>query len=53
MKQLKENVKLKKWQLLRYRSKLEQADLSSKEIVAVGKKAFWGNRYLEEVILPS
>lgn len=53
MKQIKETVRIKRWQLLRYRSDSETAELSERDFVAVGKRAFAKNRYLEEVFLPS
>lgn len=50
---MKEKVNVKKWQLLRWRSKRECADLSAVDFVAVGRRAFYKNRTLEQVTLPA
>ena len=47
------NMKIQKWQLLRWKSREEIADLRDRDFVAVGKKAFRGQWRLEEVYLPS
>lgn len=50
---MKETVKIKKWQLIRYASKKEVVDLSDTEFISVGKRAFWRRDRLEELTLPS
>ena len=47
-----EKVKIRRWQLLRWRGKKELADLRQAEFVAVGKRAFAGQECLEEVLMP-
>lgn len=47
-----ERVKLRRWQLLRWRVGKEVADLRGAEVVAVGKRAFAGQVRLEEVLMP-
>ena len=47
-----EKVKIRRWQLLRWRGKKELADLRQAEFVAVGKRAFAGQELLEEVLMP-
>ncbi len=49
---MKQTLKIKKWQLLRYRSQDRVADLSDAEFLTVGKRAFC-SMPMERVILPS
>ena len=49
---MKQGSIIKKWQLIKWRSKEERADLTESEFVAVGKRAFYKKHRLEEVILP-
>ena len=44
---------VKKWQLLRWRAKEEAVDLREADFVAVGKRAFYKNRVMESVELPT
>ena len=48
---MKEIVKIKKWQLLRYRSKEIHADLTASDFVTVGKRALAKSR-AESLMLP-
>ena len=48
---MKEIVKIKKWQLLRYRSAAIHADLTASDFVTVGKRAFFKSR-AESLTLP-
>ena len=50
---MKETVKIKKWQLIRYSSQKEVVDLTGEVFVSVGKRAFWRRGRLEELILPN
>ena len=45
-------VKIRRWQLLRWRCHREVADLREAEVVAVGKRAFVDQAELEEVLFP-
>ena len=47
----KEILKIKKWQLTRYRGAAIHADLSASDFVAVGKRAFRASR-AESILLP-
>lgn len=49
---MKEIVKIKKWQLLRYRSTAIDADLTAADFVTVGKRAF-GKSTVETLVLPA
>lgn len=49
---MKEIVKIKKWQLMRYRSSAIEADLTGAEFVTVGKRAFRGS-VAESLTLPA
>lgn len=44
---------VKKWQLLRWRTKEECVDLGDADFIAVGKRVFYKNRVAEEVVLPA
>lgn len=44
---------IRNWQLLRWRGKAAEADLSGENFVTVGKKAFSRKRWLEEVRFPA
>ena len=44
---------IKKWQLLKWRSHEELADLSEEDFVAVGKRVFYRSRALEEARMPA
>lgn len=46
-------VRIKRWQLLRWREGREVADLRGTDFVAVGKRAFAGQARLEEVRFPA
>ena len=49
---MKEQATVKKWQLVRYRTKKLSADLRECDVVSVGKRALYKSR-VEEVVLPS
>ncbi len=49
---MKELLKIKKWQLLRYKSPARKAELGNAEFLTVGKRAFRGMP-MESVVLPS
>ena len=46
-------AKIKKWQLLRFKSKDAVADLSALEALTVGRRAFFRKKGLREVTLPA
>jgi hypothetical protein len=50
---MKEPFKLKNWQLLRWKGKCAQADLTAVELFTLGKGAFQNCRELEEATLPT
>ena len=50
---MKDAMTIKKWQLLRWRKRSECADLRECDFVAVGRRAFYQNRRVEEVLLPA
>lgn len=50
---MKKKMTVKKWQLTKWRSRDEIADLSDVEFVAVGKRVFYQHRTLEEAHLPT
>ncbi len=50
---MKKTLKIKKWQLLRFRSREEAVDLTDAEFIAVGKHAFLGQKRIENLVLPS
>lgn len=50
---MKETVKIKQWQLIRYSSKKEVVDLSEQAFLSIGKRAFWRRRRLEKLVLPA
>ena len=45
-------AKIKKWQLLRLRSKEEFIDLSATDALSIGRRAFFRKKKLKEIILP-
>ena len=50
---MKSIMKIKKWQLIRHKSKEEIRDLSDADFITVGKRAFLKNNRLEAVTLPA
>ena len=49
---MKERVKIKKWQLVAYRSQKPSVDLSAESFVSVGKQSFKRQKRMEELVLP-
>ena len=50
---MKTITKIKKWQLVRHKSRKAAVDLSDEDFITVGNRAFSGNLRLEELTLPS
>ena len=49
---MKQEIRIKNWQLMRVTGKEEILDLRDQSFVTVGKRALWGKRRMECVMLP-